>query len=100
MRFEIPLNRAPYSVFASGGGSDPTEEAGTTGEGDLFRTRLDQIINMRNELVELTGKIGSITRSRRSTPTRAGRDPLRHSAFAAQTQLQLIRRGRVRAPGL
>jgi transposase, IS5 family len=30
----------------------------TTGEGDLFRARLDQIINMRNELVELASKIG------------------------------------------
>ena len=30
----------------------------TTNEGDLFRARLDQIINMRNELVELASKIG------------------------------------------
>jgi transposase, IS5 family len=29
----------------------------TTGEGDLFRARLDQIINMRNELVQLASKI-------------------------------------------
>ena len=29
----------------------------TTGEGDLFRARLDQIINMKHELVELAGKI-------------------------------------------
>jgi transposase, IS5 family len=29
----------------------------TTGEGDLFRARLDQIINMRHELVQLAGKI-------------------------------------------
>jgi len=28
-----------------------------TGEGDLFRARLDQIINMRNELVQLASKI-------------------------------------------
>ncbi len=29
----------------------------TTGEGDLFRARLDQIINMRHELVQLAGKV-------------------------------------------
>jgi IS5 family transposase len=28
-----------------------------TGEGDLFRARLDQIINMKHELVQLGGKI-------------------------------------------
>ena len=28
-----------------------------TGSGDLFRARLDQIINMRHELVQLAGKI-------------------------------------------
>jgi len=31
-----------------------------TGSGDLFRARLDQIINMKHELVQLTGRsIGS-----------------------------------------
>jgi transposase, IS5 family len=29
----------------------------TTGSGDLFRARLDQIINMRYELAQLAGKI-------------------------------------------
>jgi IS5 family transposase len=29
----------------------------TTGEGDLFRPRLDKIINMKHELVQLAGKI-------------------------------------------
>ena len=29
----------------------------TTGSADLFRARLDQIINMRHELVQLAGKI-------------------------------------------
>ena len=29
----------------------------TTGEGDLFRARLDQIINMKHELVQLADKI-------------------------------------------
>ena len=28
----------------------------TTGEGDLFRARLDQIINMKHELVKLAGE--------------------------------------------
>ncbi len=29
----------------------------TTGESDLFRARLDQIINMKHELVQLAGKL-------------------------------------------
>ena len=29
----------------------------TTGSGDLFRARLDQIINMKHEVVQLAGKI-------------------------------------------
>ena len=29
----------------------------TTGSGDLFRARLDQIINMKNELAQLAGRI-------------------------------------------
>jgi transposase, IS5 family len=29
----------------------------TTGEGDLFRARLEQIINMKHEPVQLAGKI-------------------------------------------
>ena len=29
----------------------------TTGEGDVFRGRLDQIINMRHEVVQLAGKV-------------------------------------------
>jgi len=48
----------------------------TTGSGDLFRARLEQIINMKHELVLLAGKIEwqwIDTRSRRSTATRAGR---------------------------
>jgi hypothetical protein len=43
----------------------PKKREATT-EGDLFRARLDQIINMRHELVQLGGK-----RSPRSTATRA-----------------------------
>ena len=48
----------------------------TTEEGDLFRARLDQIINLKHELVQLGAKMtgtGSIARSRRSTARRAGR---------------------------
>ena len=29
----------------------------TTGSDDLFRARLDQIINMKHELVQLAGKV-------------------------------------------
>ncbi len=29
----------------------------TTGEGDLFRARLDRIINLKHELVQLAGSI-------------------------------------------
>jgi IS5 family transposase len=29
----------------------------TTGSGDLFRARLDQIINMKHELVQLAGSL-------------------------------------------
>jgi len=41
----------------------------TTGSGDLFRARLEQIINMKHELVQLAGKLdwawidGEIARS-------------------------------------
>jgi IS5 family transposase len=37
--------------------NDATEEAGGDGEGDLFRARLDQIINLKHELVQLGAKI-------------------------------------------
>ncbi len=37
----------------------------TTGEGDLFRARLDQIINLKHELVQLAGKIQPLQRSPR-----------------------------------
>ena len=33
---------------------------GTTGSSDLFRARLDQIINMKHELVALAGKIDEL----------------------------------------
>ena len=33
------------------------KKPGTMGEGDLFRARLEQIINLKHELVQLGGKI-------------------------------------------
>jgi hypothetical protein len=39
------------------GGDDAAEEHKTTGSDDLFRARLDQIINLKHELVLLAGKI-------------------------------------------
>ena len=33
------------------------KQRATTGESDLFRARLDQIINLKHELVQLAGKI-------------------------------------------
>ena len=57
------------------GAHDATEETGEDGEGDLFRAKLDRIINLKHELVQLAGKItgfGSMVRSQRSMATRAG----------------------------
>jgi len=39
------------------GGDDAAEEAQDDGSNDLFRARLDQIINLKHELVLLAGKI-------------------------------------------
>jgi hypothetical protein len=53
-------------------GDDAAEEAREEG---LSRARLDQIIRMKHELVQLAGKLdwtGSTARSRRSTATKAG----------------------------
>jgi IS5 family transposase len=44
------------SVGASEGAMRPKKHE-TTGSGDLFRARLEQIINMKHELVLLAGKI-------------------------------------------
>jgi transposase, IS5 family len=44
------------SVVASEVAMRP-EKHRTTGSGDLFRARLDQIINMKHELVQLAGKV-------------------------------------------
>jgi hypothetical protein len=46
------------SVVASEGTMRPKQHQ-TTGSTDLFRARLDQIINMKHELVQLAGKLDS-----------------------------------------
>ena len=60
----------------------------TTGVGDLFRARLDQIINLKHELVQLAGGsigIGSMARcALYSDNGRRDRDAVRHRAVAAQ----------------
>ena len=43
-------------MAASEGAMRPKKHE-TTGSGDLFRARLEQIINMKHELVQLAGKI-------------------------------------------
>ena len=47
---------------------DAAEEAATTGAGDLFRARLDQIINMKHELVQLAERIDWGWRDREIAP--------------------------------
>ncbi len=37
--------------------NDATEEAADDATGDLFRARMDQIINMKHELAELAAKV-------------------------------------------
>lgn len=69
----------------------------TTGSNDLFRARLDQIINMKHELVLLAGKIDWdwIRRRDRAALQRerpAGdRDPLHDRAVVAQAYLRAVR---------
>ena len=77
----------------------------TTGSNDLFRARLDQIINLKHELVLLAGKIdwdwidGEIAPlySEHGRPGIA--DSFHDRASAAQAHLRAIRRGGVRALG-
>ena len=44
-----------------------------TGSSDLFRARLDQIINLKHELVQLAAKIDWQWIDREIAPTRGGR---------------------------
>jgi hypothetical protein len=66
----------------------------TTGEEDLFRARLDQIIHMKHELVQLAGKLDwdwlDGDALQRQRPAR-DRDSLRHWAAVAQAHLRAIR---------
>ena len=55
--FGIPLgSEVMISVVASEGTMRPKKPE-TTGEGDLFRARLEQIIDLKHELVQLAGTI-------------------------------------------
>ena len=48
----------------------------TTGSGDLFRARLEQIINMKHELVLLAGKIAQAkSPGTLPKPSRSARTP-------------------------
>jgi IS5 family transposase len=63
---------------------------GTTGSGDLFRARLEQIINTKHELVQLAGKIdwewidGEIAPLYSEQRPARDRDPFRDRLVAAQ----------------
>ena len=78
----------------------------TTGSADLFRARLDQIINMRHELVRLAGKIDRGVHRRRDRAAVQRRwpawncDTVCDRAFFAQAYLRTVRRRRVRTLGL
>ena len=78
----------------------------TTGSGDLFRARLDQIINMKHELVQLAGKIDWEFIDGEIAPLYSdqGRPGIENAicdrAFVAQAHLWPIRRRRVRTLGL
>ena len=66
----------------------------TTGSNDLFRARLDQIINLKHELVLLACKIDWdwIDRAALQRERPAGdRDPLHDRAVVAQAHLRAVR---------
>ena len=73
----------------------------TTGSGDLFRARLEQIINMKHELVQLADKLDWAWIDGESAPLYSDqgrdRDSFRDRASAAQAHLRFVRRRRVRA---
>jgi IS5 family transposase len=77
----------------------------TTMSGDLFRARLDQIINLKHELVQLAAKIdwawvdGEIA-PLYSDKGRPGIETRFVIGLLLQTHLRAIRRGRLRALGL
>ena len=55
--FEISLESLGMIRCRIGGDDATPKKPRTTEEGDLFRARLDQIINMKHELVQLAFKI-------------------------------------------
>jgi IS5 family transposase len=59
--FEISSGREPF-LSESEGMMRPKQQA-TTGSGDLFRAMLEQIINMKNELVQLAGRLVTARRN-------------------------------------
>ncbi|MEY9590762.1 hypothetical protein ABIA06_003053 [Bradyrhizobium yuanmingense] len=67
-----------------------------TGSGDLRRARLDQIINMKHELVQLAGRVdwdwidGEIAPLQREWSA-GDCDPLHDRAAAAQAHLRPVR---------
>lgn len=69
----------------------------TTGSDDLFRAKLDQIINMKHELVQLAGKVdwdlidGEIAPLYSEKRPARHRDPLHDRALAAQAHLRAVR---------
>jgi len=69
----------------------------TTGSNDLFRARLDQIINMKHELVLLAGKIdwdwidGEIAPLYSENGRAWDRDPFHDRAVVAQAHLRAVR---------
>ena len=67
----------------------------TTGLSDLFRARLDQIINLKHELVQLAGKIDWDWLDHEIAPLYSDkawdRGPLCVRAAAAQAHLRLVR---------
>ena len=74
----------------------------TTGEGDLFRARLEQIINMKHELVQLAGKIDWDWIDREIAPLysdkgRPGSRPGFVIGSSARAYLRFVRRMGVRA---
>ena len=77
----------------------------TTGSSDLFRATLEQIINMKHELVQLAGKIDWAWIDSEIAPLYSDkgpagdRDPFRDRAVAAQAHLRTFRRRRMRALG-
>jgi IS5 family transposase len=68
-----------------------------TAEGDLFRARLDQIINMKHELVQLAGKVDWEWIDQQIAPlySEKGRlgieTPVRRWPAPAQARLRLLR---------